>query len=67
MFAKAKKVTDNNKDTNLVDYRIYYGRKKFCDTGVGFLLLLLNSFHNTLFSSELMNGPNELECYIKPR
>jgi hypothetical protein len=20
--------------------------------------------HNTLFSSELMNGPNKLECYI---
>jgi len=61
VFAKAKKVTDNNKDTSLVDYRIHL----FYDTGVGFLLVLRDSIHNTSSSSELMNGPKKLECYIK--
>ncbi len=65
MFAKAKKVIDNNKDTSLVHYGIYYGRKKFYDTGVGFLLVLWYGIYNASFSSELMNGPNKLECYIK--
>ncbi len=27
------KLTDNNKATNLLCYTIYYGRKKFYDTG----------------------------------